>query len=107
MGVSNEQQNFDKEQAQEKTTRTTFGGPTFDNIERAVSPDVPADMIDEEAVRRLRLKIDINLYPILFLIYALSFLDRINISNARIQGLTEELNLYGNRFNIALFVSST
>jgi hypothetical protein len=32
-------------------------------------------------------------------------LDRINISNARIQGMTEEINLSGNRFNIALFVS--
>ncbi|KAI1828275.1 MFS general substrate transporter [Xylaria intraflava] len=54
--------------------------------------------------KRLRRKIDLNIYPILFVIYALSFLDRINISNARIQGLTEDLELYGNRFNIALFV---
>ncbi|KAI0390360.1 MFS general substrate transporter [Xylariaceae sp. FL0594] len=54
--------------------------------------------------KRLRWKIDRNLYPVLFVIYCLSFLDRINISNARIQGLTEELHLYGNRFNIALFV---
>ncbi|KAI0128285.1 major facilitator superfamily domain-containing protein [Xylariales sp. AK1849] len=34
----------------------------------------------------------------------MSFLDRINISNARIQGLTTELDLGGNRFNIAVFI---
>ncbi|KAI2642944.1 MFS general substrate transporter [Xylaria nigripes] len=53
---------------------------------------------------RLRWKIDYHVYPILFIIYALSFLDRINISNARIQGLTEDLELYGNRYNVVLFV---
>ncbi|KAI0110418.1 MFS general substrate transporter [Nemania sp. FL0031] len=62
------------------------------------------DRIDPAAARRLRWKIDLHVYPILFVIQALSFLDRINISNARIQGLTEELELYGNRYNIALFV---
>ncbi|KAJ8120511.1 hypothetical protein ONZ43_g2797 [Nemania bipapillata] len=60
--------------------------------------------IDPSAASRLRWKIDLHVYPILFIIYAFSFLDRINISNARIQGLTEELELYGNRYNIALFV---
>lgn len=63
------------------------------------------DRIDPAAASRLRWKIDLNVYPILFVIYAFSFLDRINISNARIQGLTEELELYGNRYNIAVFVS--
>ncbi|KAI1346912.1 MFS general substrate transporter [Xylaria sp. FL0043] len=62
------------------------------------------DPIDPRAERRLRWKIDLHVYPILFVVYGLSFLDRINISNARIQGLTEELELYGNRYNIALFV---
>ncbi|KAI0379557.1 MFS general substrate transporter [Hypomontagnella monticulosa] len=47
---------------------------------------------------------DLHIWPILFVIYVMSFLDRINISNARIQGMTEDLDLYGNRFNIALFV---
>ncbi|KAI0538993.1 MFS general substrate transporter [Xylaria digitata] len=62
------------------------------------------DAIDPGAARRLLWKIDLRVYPILFVVYGLSFLDRINISNARIQGLTEELELYGNRYNVALFV---
>ncbi|KAI6090994.1 MFS general substrate transporter [Hypoxylon rubiginosum] len=61
-------------------------------------------MIDAHAERRLVRKIDLHVYPILFLIYIMSFLDRINISNARIQGMTKDLDLHGNRFNIALFV---
>ncbi|KAI0455441.1 MFS general substrate transporter [Xylaria acuta] len=62
------------------------------------------DTIDLNAARRLRWKLDLHIYPILFVLYGFSFLDRINIGNARIQGLTEELELYGNRYNIALFV---
>lgn len=61
--------------------------------------------IDPVAERRLLRKIDLHVYPILFVIYMLSFLDRINISNARIQGLTEDLDMHDNDFNIALFVS--
>ncbi|KAI2617222.1 MFS general substrate transporter [Hypomontagnella submonticulosa] len=64
-------------------------------------PDGPLDV---HAERRLLRKIDLHVWPILFVIYVLSFLDRINISNARIQGMAEDLELYGNRFNIALFV---
>lgn len=60
--------------------------------------------LDARAERRLLRKIDLHVYPILFVIYMLSFLDRINISNARIQGLDEDLDLSGNRFNVALFV---
>jgi hypothetical protein len=78
------------------------------NVDISAAPEAPDDLeckIDPTAARRLRWKIDRHLYPILFVIYCLAFLDRINISNARIQGLTEDLQLYGNRFNIALFVS--
>ncbi|KAI0554093.1 MFS general substrate transporter [Xylaria curta] len=58
----------------------------------------------KQALERLRWKIDLHIYPILFVLQIFSFLDRINIGNARIQGLTEELELYGNRYNIVLFV---
>lgn len=60
--------------------------------------------IDPKAERRLLLKLDLVIFPVFFVIYMMCFLDRINISNARIQGMAEELELVGNRFNIALFV---
>ncbi|KAK8139445.1 hypothetical protein PG984_002825 [Apiospora sp. TS-2023a] len=62
-------------------------------------------VIDPDAERRLLRKLDFTVYPILFIVYMMSFLDRINISNAKIQGMAHDLELdEGNRFNIALFI---
>lgn len=63
--------------------------------------------IDPVAEKRLLRKLDLTIYPTFFVIYMMSFLDRINISNARIQGMVEDLELTGNRFNVALFVSAS
>jgi MFS family permease len=60
--------------------------------------------IDPKAEAKLLRKLDLCIYPVFFVIYMMSFLDRINISNARIQGMTEDLNLFGTRFNVALLV---
>ncbi|KAH6654871.1 major facilitator superfamily domain-containing protein [Truncatella angustata] len=68
------------------------------------STSLSIDTIDADIERRLVRKIDLYVYPILFVIYMLSFLDRINISNGRIQGLADDIDLSGNRFNIALFI---
>lgn len=70
------------------------------------APDEQFHLVDAVAERRLLRKIDLTVYPILFIVYMMSFLDRINISNAKIQGMAKDLDLLvGNRFNIALFVS--
>lgn len=62
--------------------------------------------IDPKAERKLVAKLDLIIFPVFFVIYMMAFLDRINISNASIQGLTAELELdVGNRFNVCLFVS--
>lgn len=52
--------------------------------------------IDEKKVIR---KMDIRLIPMLALLYFLSFLDRGNIGNASIEGLTEDLNMTGPQYN--------
>ncbi|KAI5918373.1 major facilitator superfamily domain-containing protein [Camillea tinctor] len=80
------------------------GAAGFDSPIGMIPSAVAGGIIDEVAERRLIFKIDLYVYPILFLVYAMSFLDRINISNARIQGMTEDLELVDNQFNIALFV---
>ncbi|KAL7627223.1 hypothetical protein AAE478_003999 [Parahypoxylon ruwenzoriense] len=100
------------ERAPEANPTTTPAVAAFTPNENGASSSIPKTkpvaappgVIDSHAERRLLRKIDLHVYPILFITYIMSFLDRINISNARIQGMTEELNLYGNRFNIALFV---
>ncbi|ODV96772.1 hypothetical protein PACTADRAFT_74385 [Pachysolen tannophilus NRRL Y-2460] len=54
--------------------------------------------------KKLMLKIDFCVIPPFCLLYFLSFLDRINISNAKLYGLSTSLNLEGNQFNTALTV---
>ena len=57
--------------------------------------------IDRKKVLR---KMDIRLIPNLALLYLLSFLDRGNIGNAKIEGLTEDLKMTGPQYNLCLTV---
>lgn len=60
--------------------------------------------LDEVALKRLNRKLDIRILPPLFVLYVLSFLDRGNIGNARIQGLEKSLHMKGQDYSIALFI---
>lgn len=61
--------------------------------------------VDAALERRITRKLDVHLMPWLFVIWLLAFIDRSNIGNARIAGLSEEFHMEGNnRFNIALTV---
>lgn len=60
--------------------------------------------IDRTAERKLVWKCDIHVLPAIALLYALAFIDRINIGNARLQGLEKDLKMKGQDYNIALFV---
>ncbi|KAJ9150928.1 MFS general substrate transporter [Pleurostoma richardsiae] len=58
--------------------------------------------VEEEA--RIRHKIDWHAVPLVTTLYLLCFLDRVNIGNARIQGMAKDLDLQGFRFNWALSI---
>jgi hypothetical protein len=60
--------------------------------------------IDQAAEKRLLWKCDLHVVPIISFLYIFSFLDRINIGNARIQGMEKDLNMSGQDYNIALVV---
>ena len=71
------------------------------------------DFVNDEPVvcpahtteRKLLIKIDWHLMPVLCVLYLLAFLDRVNISNANIFGLSQELDLVrDNRYNTALVI---
>ena len=64
----------------------------------------PARTFNKDSARKLVQKCDLHLLPPLFLIWFFPFIDRINIGNARIQGLEKDLHLTGNQFNIALVI---
>jgi MFS family permease len=61
---------------------------------------------DESSTRKLIRKVDLTLIPFLALLYLLSFLDRTNIGNARLDTLEPDLNLDSARlhYNDALAV---
>lgn len=60
--------------------------------------------IDREAEKRLIRKCDLHILPPIAVLFLLCFVDRINIGNARIQGLEKDLNMKGQDFNIALCI---
>jgi hypothetical protein len=60
--------------------------------------------LDRAAEKRLLWKLDIHVVPILMFLFLLAFLDRINIGNARLQGLEKDLGMEGHDYNIALFI---
>ncbi|KAL3963067.1 hypothetical protein ACCO45_000071 [Purpureocillium lilacinum] len=59
---------------------------------------------NKELEKRVLWKMDIRLIPMLALLYLLSFLDRGNIGNAKIEGLQEDLNMQPAQYNWCLTV---
>ena len=55
-------------------------------------------MQDKKLVRKL----DFMLIPLLSFLYLVSFLDRTNIGNAKIDGLIDYLNMSNGQYNAAL-----
>ncbi|KAG6329370.1 hypothetical protein ID866_9720 [Astraeus odoratus] len=56
-------------------------------------------MLSPEQERKLWRKIDLHLMIIITFMYLFSFMDR---GNAKLEGLTTQLHLTGDRFNVAL-----
>ncbi|KAK3699611.1 hypothetical protein LTR37_016347 [Vermiconidia calcicola] len=100
------------------TSTEKLGKEHVEHLETA--PETEHTGLDENAVRRPKLhalpsyddketkrtlrKCDVRLLPVLVLLYILSFLDRSNIGNANIAGLSEDLGLVGNQYNYCLMI---
>ncbi len=72
--------------------------------ELAEKIDGSLENIDPVAEKKLLWKVDLHVVPPLLILFLLAFLDRVNIGNAKIQGMTTELHMEGQDYNIALFV---
>ena len=57
--------------------------------------EVEGGTVNEKALLR---KIDWRLLPAVGILYLLSFLDRSNVGNARIEGLADDLHMTGNQY---------
>ncbi|KAL2844577.1 major facilitator superfamily domain-containing protein [Aspergillus pseudoustus] len=88
---------------------TTTGGPidktAAQSIVDAASSDNESDhdaslgKVDEKEERAFLWRLDLGLLTIGFLGYVFKYLDQINISNAYVSGMKEDLQLYGNELN--------
>ncbi|PPJ59309.1 hypothetical protein CBER1_04233 [Cercospora berteroae] len=61
-------------------------------------------VIDRAKEKKLVRKLDLHIIPVVMLLYLLSFLDRVNIGNARLYGLEEDLGLSSSQFQTAVSI---
>ncbi|KAF2160669.1 hypothetical protein M409DRAFT_28809 [Zasmidium cellare ATCC 36951] len=68
------------------------------------NPPSSAIILDPKTEKRILRKLDLTLIPMLWLLMIISFADRSGIANAKIQGMDVDLDLTGNKYNMAVMV---
>ncbi|KAI0378096.1 MFS general substrate transporter [Hypomontagnella monticulosa] len=83
-------------------------GKVRDEVDRidalATAPQTTIDSFADLDEKKILRKMDLRLIPMLALLYLLSFLDRGNIGNAKIEGLQEDLRMSPDEYNWCLTV---
>ncbi|KAL1959520.1 hypothetical protein VTO42DRAFT_1965 [Malbranchea cinnamomea] len=90
---------------EEKGHGSLPGSGTEEDVGLPQDPD--ADLSEEErkrAEKKLLRKLDFKLIPWLCLLYLVSFLDRTNIGNAKVEGLQQDLGMTNDQYNLTLTV---
>ncbi|KAL8682510.1 MAG: hypothetical protein Q9186_001457 [Xanthomendoza sp. 1 TL-2023] len=82
-----------------------FKSSTVDQEKASPAYSANDILLSPAAERRMILKVDLAVMPILFLLFLVSFVDRSNLANARIEGLEGSLHISrtSNGYNVALF----
>jgi MFS family permease len=91
-------------QTSSKTDVASDHGAQPGHVEKTPDHSEAQHEIYPELNKRVVRKCDLHIIPWLFAIWLFAFIDRSNIGNARIDGLTEDLKLAGTDFNVALVV---
>jgi hypothetical protein len=79
------------------------GVPPLTDHNETESNEPPA-IIDKATERRLMRKLDARIVWVVMWTYLMNFMDRVNIGNARLYGLEEDLGLTGNQFQISVSI---
>jgi hypothetical protein len=85
-------------------------GKVQDSVDRHLAVHVPASLAGlteaelEPLDKTVTKKVDLLLLPGLILLFVLNFLDRQNISSAKIGGMVEDLGLKGQQFNVCVSI---
>lgn len=89
------------EEVVEKQPIMSGGHVSAEEKDRAVSQLAQEMGINE---RKLMMKIDMRLVPAICMLYLLAFLDRVNISNANVYGMSADIGLEGHQYNTCLTI---
>ncbi|EGX96690.1 MFS transporter, putative [Cordyceps militaris CM01] len=76
-------------------------GTVRDDVEEIEQLEARAAQLDE---RKLVRKLDLHIIPLILMLYLFSFLDRVNIGNARFYKLESDLGLSSTQFQIAVSI---
>ncbi|KAF1349234.1 MFS general substrate transporter [Lizonia empirigonia] len=74
------------------------------NIEMETLGQGPPIAIDAQTEKMLLRKLDLRIIPMICWVYLMNFMDRVNIGNARLYGLEEDLGMRGNQYQIAVSI---
>ncbi|KAI7902835.1 major facilitator superfamily domain-containing protein [Cokeromyces recurvatus] len=76
------------------------------DIERSIGQNSDSSYIPPtpEELRAVIWKLDLRIIPFLGLLYLCSFLDRVNIGNAKLAGITDDLQISASDYNVALSI---
>ncbi len=85
----------------EKPTAVDAGGG-LRTVDAGLGADQVVLAMDREREARILRKVDWHLVPLLSFLYLIGYVDRSNIGNAKIAGMTEDLHLEGMMYNTAL-----
>ncbi|KAF9697682.1 hypothetical protein EKO04_004016 [Ascochyta lentis] len=91
----------------------TSGQSTPGKERNGSSPSVPEKIeqvenmgtsiaVDAETERKLLKKLDMRIIPMICWVYLMNFMDRVNIGNARLYGLEEDLGMSGDQYQVAV-----
>lgn len=61
-------------------------------------------IVDADMERRITRKCDLKLLPPLMFLFIVTFMDRTNIANAKIEGMTTELKMKATDYNMSLWI---
>jgi len=94
------------EMSNSDTTKLEDGEPADKEkeLELAQSQQSRVPTFPAELEKKVRWKLDWNIVPLVTILYMLSVLDRSNVGNARIAGMSTDLNLYGDRYDWLLTI---
>lgn len=97
--IVGQEMSFENSTSRYKHDSTDLAPPVSTDEKGPVDPVYTGAETSGVDPKRILLKMDVHLIPMLALLYLLSFLDRGNIGNARIEGLVETLNMTGPQYN--------